>query len=125
AAKHTANAATAQSRNDVSAAKGTAVKGKSTALPSTHFTNAFGRRPSRPTGGACAYDFTLGTSTFVAGVTDLGLDCDDCGVDVPLPFSVDLYGASFSTVHVGSNGHATFGTFDDGFGITCPPPFGR
>src|SRR5437764_10209637 len=128
AATHRAKSATSQSRNDVTAAvKGTAAKGKSKAVASTHFTNAFGRHPgvTSPEGtGACWYDFTAGTATFVPGVTDLFLDCDDCGVDVPLPFSVNLYGQSFTTVHVGSNGHATFGTPQDGFGITCPPPFG-
>ena len=55
------------------------------------------------------------------GVDDIGLDCDDCGVDVALPFPVHLYDQDFTQVHVGSNGHATFGTSDDGFGITCSP----
>ena len=56
------------------------------------------------------------------GVDDLGLDCDDCGADVPLPFAVQLYDQSFATtIHVGSNGHATLGSFSDTFGITCSP----
>ena len=55
------------------------------------------------------------------GVDDIGLDCDDCGVDVVLPFPVHLYDQDFTQVHVGSNGHATFGTSDDSFGITCSP----
>src|SRR5881392_3418519 len=71
AASHRATSATSQSRNDVSAAvKGTAVKGKSKAVASTHFTNAFGRHPgvTSPEGtGACWYDFTAGTATFVPG----------------------------------------------------------
>ena len=58
------------------------------------------------------------------GVDDIGLNCDDCGRDVALPFPVTLYGQSFTTAHVGSNGHCTFGTSNDTFQITCPPPFG-
>jgi hypothetical protein len=73
-------------------------------------------------GGNCGdYTWTLGTDTFVPGVDDLLLDCDDCGADVALPFTVHLYDQDFTSVHVGSNGHATFGTSDDGFGITCSP----
>jgi hypothetical protein len=74
--------------------------------------------------GGCpptAYVFTEGTCSFVPGVDHLNLDCDDCGTDIALPFAVQLYDQNFTTVHVGSNGHATFGTFDDGFGITCSP----
>ncbi len=78
--------------------------------------------PTGTPGGNCGdYTFALGTATFVPGVDDLGLDCDDCGADVPLPFTVHLYDQDFTTVHVGSNGHATFGISNDGFGITCSP----
>ena len=38
-----------------------------------------------------------------------------------LPFPVHLYDQDFTQVHVGSNGAATFGIADDGFGITCSP----
>src|SRR5207248_11638242 len=73
-------------------------------------------------GGACTdYTFALVKGTFVPGVDNIGIDCDDCGVDVPLPFSVNLYDQTFTSVHVGSNGHATFGIPDDGFAITCSP----
>jgi hypothetical protein len=74
-----------------------------------------------PSGNCGDYTFALGTATFVPGVDDLLLDCDDCGADVVLPFTVHLYDQDFTQVHVGSNGHATLGTFDDGFGITCSP----
>ena len=74
-------------------------------------------------GGTCSdYTFTLETATFVPGVDNIGIDCDDCGVDVPLPFPVQLYDQTFTTTaHVGSNGHCTFGISNDGFGITCSP----
>jgi len=74
-----------------------------------------------PPGNCGDYSLALDTATFVPGVDPLNPDCDDCGVDVVLPFTVHLYDQDFTQVHVGSNGHATFGTFDDGFGITCSP----
>src|SRR5204862_5713388 len=50
------------------------------------------------TGGACPdIAFSLGTATFVPGVDNIGIDCDDCGVDVPLPFSVNLYDQTFTS----------------------------
>jgi N-acetylneuraminic acid mutarotase len=67
------------------------------------------------------YTLTLDKCSFVPGVDDLGLNCDDCGADVALPFPVHLYDQDFTTVHVGSNGHATFGNFVDSFSITCSP----
>ena len=122
AAPGKAPATTTFGRNDPRA------RGKlKSASSSTRFSNAFGSvgRPavSAPD-TACWYDFTVGTDTFVPGVDDLNLNCDDCGADVALPFPVTLYGQSFATAHVGSNGHCTFGTSNDSFGITCPPPFG-
>ena len=61
--------------------------------------------PTGTPGGNCGdYTFALGTATFVPGVDDIGLDCDDCGVDVVLPFPVHFYDQDFTQVHVGSNG---------------------
>ena len=81
-----------------------------------------GATPTPTPGGNCGtYSFALGTATFVPGVDDLNLDCDDCSGNVALPFSVHLYDQDFTSVQVGSNGWATFGVFDDGFGITCSP----
>src|SRR5262245_42229268 len=48
------------------------------------------------------YVFTQDTCPFVPGVDHLNLDCDDCGVDVALPFTVHLYDQDFTQVHVGS-----------------------
>src|SRR5258707_9136463 len=73
-------------------------------------------------GATCSdYTFALVKGTFVSGVDNIGIDCDDCGVDVTLPFSVQLYDQTFTTAHVGSNGHCTFGISNDGFAITCSP----
>src|SRR5262249_50755678 len=80
-------------------------RGKSKFTSSTRFSNAQRTLPrpvvNGPAGGtACWYDFTVGTDTFVPGVDDLNLNCDDCGADVTLPFPVTLYGQSFTTAHV-------------------------
>ncbi len=38
-----------------------------------------------------------------------GSNCDDCSVDIPLPFSYSLYDQPYATVRVYANGIATFG----------------
>jgi Kelch motif/Galactose oxidase, central domain len=117
AAKHAATAATSQLRNDAPATKGKA-------KPSTQFSNAFGTHPavSGPNGVlACWYDFSVGTDTFVPGVDDIGNHTDDGGTFINLPFPVNLYGQSYTGATAGSNGHLTFGTPQNGFGITCVP----
>jgi hypothetical protein len=88
----------------------------------------FGHSPLAPTSAgpaaattACDYDFTLGTDTFVAGVTDLAPNCDDCLVPVTLPFPVTLFGTSYTTAQAGSNGSLQFGTANATFQITCSP----
>src|SRR5438128_4235800 len=100
---------------------------RSVVTPSHQFSHASGitRNKKAPTVTTpCWYDFTVGTDTFVPGVDSQPINCDDCGADITLPFSVTLYGQSFTSAHVGSNGHCTFGTSNDTFTITCPPPFG-
>jgi len=46
---------------------------------------------------------------------------DDGGTVIALPFSYTLYDQSFTTANVGANGHVTFGTAYNGFGLTCLP----
>ena len=70
---------------------------------------------------AASYNFTLGTATFVPGVTDIGSHCDDCDTAITLPFPVMLYDQTFTSAQAGSNGHLTFGADDDTFDITCSP----
>src|SRR5690348_2397476 len=56
-------------------------------------------RISRPAGIGCTgYNFILGTDTFVPGVTDTGNHCNDCLTSIPLPFAVNLYDQSFTSV---------------------------
>ena len=91
-------------------------------------TTGGGGTPSpTPTGtpGGCTncgdYTLTSGTSTFVAGDTDVGNHTDDGDTPIALPFSVNLYDQTFTAAEVGSNGHLTFGTASASFGITCSP----
>ena len=49
------------------------------------------------------------------------MNCDDCGIAIPLPFPVTLYGQSFTSATVGSNGMLAFGTALTDSGITCMP----
>ena len=56
------------------------------------------RRPvytvTGPNGVACAYDFTVGSDTFVPGVDDTGNHGDDVDTLISLPFTVNLYGTA-------------------------------
>ena len=67
------------------------------------------------------YTFSSSTGTFVPGVTNIGNSCDDCSTVISLPFPVSLYGNTYTSAAAGSNGHLTFGTVTDTFGITCWP----
>ena len=67
------------------------------------------------------YAFTSGTGTIIPGVTDTGNHCDDCSTVISLPFPVTLYGTSYTSAAVGSNGHFTFGTVNNGFTLSCMP----
>src|SRR5437763_11677834 len=59
--------------------------------------------------------------SIIPGTDDTGNHGDDVGTVITLPFSYTLYDQSFNTATVGSNGHVTFGTAYNGFGITCLP----
>ena len=56
-------------------------------------------------GGPCTdYITTAGTGTITPGDTDSGNHCDDCSTDIPAPFPIGVYGQTFNTVNVSSNG---------------------
>ena len=67
------------------------------------------------------YAFTSGTGAIVPGVTDTGNHCDDCSTVISLPFPVTIYGTIYNSAAVGSNGHFTFGTVNNGFTLSCMP----
>jgi len=99
----------------------------SSATPSATATataTASGTATATPTGSpSCTpnYTFTSGTGTIVPGVTDTGNHCDDCSTVISLPFPVSVYGTTYSSAAVGSNGHFTFGTVSNAFALSCMP----
>ena len=68
------------------------------------------------------YTFTTSTGVIVPGTTDVGNHVDDGDTTITLPFPYTLYDQTFTTAHVGSNGHVTFGTEFSSFGVVCPMP---
>jgi hypothetical protein len=58
----------------------------------------------------------------VAGTTDIGNHCDDCTTNITFPFPVNLYGSTFTSGDVGSNGNLQFGGAVTYFGSSCPLP---
>ena len=117
-AANSARAATSQLRNDAPEVKGK-VK-----TASNRFSTSSAVRKASPEGVACLYGFTPSAAPFVPGVDDIGNHTDDGLTFITLPFTVNLYGSSFTGANVGSNGALFFGSANATFGITCPPPFG-
>jgi hypothetical protein len=60
-------------------------------------------------------------ATIVPGITDTGNHCDDCITNVTLPFPVQLYGVTYTSVNLSSNGNAQFVSTDPEFSNTCLP----
>ena len=53
----------------------------------------------------CAtYNTTTGTGTITPGTTDTGNHCDDCVTAITFPFPVSVYGQTFNSANVASNG---------------------
>jgi hypothetical protein len=57
----------------------------------------------------------------VPGTVDTGNHCDDCTTNVALPFPFSLYGASYTSVNVSSNGNAQFVSTNAKFANVCLP----
>ncbi len=58
----------------------------------------------------CVPDYVVSTAvaTMIAGGTDIGNSCDDCTTEINLPFPVTVYGRTYMTASVGSNGNIQF-----------------
>ncbi len=68
------------------------------------------------------YTITPGAGAIVPGTTFIaGSNCDDCSVNVPLPFTVAFYDQTFSSVNVISNGNVEFVSADTAFTNACLP----
>ena len=53
----------------------------------------------------CAtYNTSTGTGTITPGDTDTGNHCDDCATAITFPFPVSVYGQTFNSANVSSNG---------------------
>ena len=61
------------------------------------------------------------SATIVPGTTDTGNHCDDCVTNITLPFPFLLYGMSFTSVNLSSNGNAQFVSTNIQFANTCLP----
>lgn len=71
--------------------------------------------------GGANYVITSSTGSIVPGTTDIGNHCDDCVTPVSLPFPVRLYGSTFSTVNLSSNGNAQFSSSSTEYSNICLP----
>jgi hypothetical protein len=67
------------------------------------------------------YVVTTGGASRVAGTVDTGNHCDNCTTNIALPFTYQLYGASFTTANVSSNGILEFGGTNTSGSNACLP----
>jgi N-acetylneuraminic acid mutarotase len=77
-----------------------------------------------PFGYDCQDPGPFPVATYVAGVTDTGINSDDQVVTgIPIGFSFTFYGTAYTTVNVSSNGNLQFTTADVEWGnIALPDP---
>jgi hypothetical protein len=55
------------------------------------------------------------------GVTDIGNHGDDIVTSIPLPFPVQLYGTTYNSANISSNGNIQFSSSNSAFTNTCLP----
>ena len=67
------------------------------------------------------YIIIPGTDTIVPGTADTGNHCDDCATTVALPFPLQLFGQTYNSVGVVSNGFINFVTPNTSFSPVCLP----
>ena len=67
------------------------------------------------------YSVATATGVVVPATNDVGIHCDDCGKQIPLPFSVQLYGNSYNALNLDSNGVIQFGSSSVAYGNACLP----
>ncbi|HEX9988286.1 MAG TPA: S-layer homology domain-containing protein, partial [Chloroflexia bacterium] len=99
------------------------------AVASHPATSEYAGQVAGPAGGtatptACVTNYacsTTASATIVPGTTDIGNHCDDCITTIALPFTVQLYGTSYNSAHVSSNGNVQLASTDIEFTNTCLP----
>jgi hypothetical protein len=67
------------------------------------------------------YTVTQIGGSIVPGTTDIGNHGDDTVTTIALPFTYSLYGTTFTSVNLSSNGNAQFMTMDTAFTNQCLP----
>jgi hypothetical protein len=70
------------------------------------------------------YTITPGTDAIVPGTVDSGNHCDDCATVVAIPFPFQLYGNTYNSLQVVSNGFIDFVTPNNTFATSCLPATG-
>ncbi|MEO8288428.1 MAG: S-layer homology domain-containing protein [Chloroflexota bacterium] len=94
----------------------------STGTPPTATSTSVPTNTPQPIPTACAnYSVATSVATILAGTQDLGVHCDDCGVQISLPFPVKLYDQTFTAVNLSSNGVLGFGSSNFAFGNAALP----
>ena len=66
--------------------------------------------------------YTTNTQTgqsIVPGTTDTGNHCDDCTTEINIPFPVSIYGSTYTSAFVSSNGSLQFLTSNGGSSAGC------
>ena len=66
--------------------------------------------------------YTTNTQTgqsIVPGTTDTGNHCDDCTTEISIPFPVSVYGTTYTSAFVSSNGSLQFLTSNGGSSAGC------
>jgi hypothetical protein len=87
--------------------------------------------PVTPSPTVCVptYVAATATATMIPGGTDIGNHCDDCTTAITLPFSVNIYGSTYTTARVSSNGNVQFASNNPNIynpnciPVSASPPF--
>jgi hypothetical protein len=83
-----------------------------------------GPEQGTPTPTPCVAGYACSVTpgaTIVPGTIDTGNHCDDCVTNVTLPFPVSLYGTSYTSANLSSNGNAQLVSTNEEFDNTCLP----
>jgi hypothetical protein len=85
--------------------------------------NAFSGNYTVPGCSPDQYVITQETDRLVPGNTDIGNNCDECDTLISLPFNFQLYGTTYTSVNVSSNGRLDFVNANEpgGFATGCLP----
>src|SRR4029077_15587448 len=75
-----------------------------TATPTAPATATPTPTPTGTPAGCSTYTTGTGTGTITPGSTDTGSHCDDCNTTIALPFPISVYGQTFNSADVSSNG---------------------